>query len=356
MPTDIEREAITSHLLEYGDDCGFTPLAARDYGSRARGLESASSDYDVLFVFAQPPATYATGGATETYTKKISADDSRLNTEIELHGWNLRRFIGSDGLLGSNPTAIEFCASEEQYFIDEHIEPYMASMTEHATNRFKPYALINHYRSLAASNYGKYIEGDYKLASDATYGDLLDHADVPTENVIDSVTNKIEVDEQMTEFRDDGIDLWGHLNWAFPIEFIDSDQALDAGLIEPTTTDRTVKRHLNISQALLKARLIEETHEVPDMQASELLRTAAGTDWLPKQVYADIGELIVKKKAGNGSNTIDPDGDLHDWIESELSRSITAEGHVERQPSTDYIRNDARACYEAISFGSDAAD
>jgi len=344
MATENERDAIMSHLLDYADECRFRLLAARDYGSRARGLESPSSDYDIFFIFAQPPADYALGADTETYTKEIPPEESLLDTEIELHGWNLQRFIGSDGLKGSNPTAIEFCASPEQYFMDSTAEPYMDAMCDHAHEQFKPYALMNHYRSLAASNYGKYIEGDYKLTSDTSYDDLLTYGDPPWAWIAEDACEYLRIDEEETTIGTEQIDLNGKIEWSLSCGTIDIDRALERDLIEPTTLDRTNKRYLNIAQALLKSRYIEETHECPPMDANDLLRWAAGSEWLNEDEYARIGTLIAGKKSDGGTETgLIPACDR--FIERELGREIEIKPHVQRQPDSAQITGAARDLY-----------
>lgn len=352
MPTDIETEAITSHLLDYADECNFRLLLARDYGSRSRGLESESSDYDVFFIFAQPPADYALGADTETYTKTIPPEDSRLNTEIELHGWNLQRFIGNDGLAGSNPTAIEMCLSNETYF--SHMpdgslyQPLMYAM-EHAVENFKPYALMNHYRSLAASNYGKYIEGDYKLTDDTSWDDLLYPADPSWGAIAHESTEGLVVDEQETTIGEDEISVYGSFEQTPYLGTIDIDRALERDLIEPTTLDRTNKRYLNICQALLKSRYIEQNHSAPPMNANDLLRWAADADWLNEDEYAKIGTLISgKKKEGSIETGSIPA--CNSFIERELERDIEIEPHVQRQPDTGFIRKHARDLYNNIEW------
>jgi len=348
MPTDDERDAIMSHLLTYADENRFRILAARDYGSRARGLESDSSDYDVFFIFAQPPADYALGADTETYTKEITPEESLLDTEIELHGWNLERFIGNDGLLGSNPSAMEFCASEEQYFMNELVAGHMQRMIDHAIQEFKPYALMNHYRSLAASNYGKYIEGDYKLTSDTSWGDLLDYIDIDWHAVSERACKDPQIDEEESTIGETWIEIHGYTEAPFGGS-IDTDDALDDGLIEPTTLDRTNKRYLNIMQALLKARRIEEWHECPPMDAEELLNWSAGHDWLPGDAHTQIRGLINgKTKTGEIETGLIPE--LDDWIEHELGREIEIEPHVQRQPETAVIRGEARELYNTLDW------
>jgi hypothetical protein len=223
-------------------------------------------------------------------------------------------------------------------------------MMQHALDNFKPYALINHYRSLAASNYGKYIEGDYKLASDASYDDLLTYGDPPWRWISEDAAEYLSIDEQDTTIGSDQIDLQGEINWSIGCGTIDADRAEEAGLIETTTTDRTIKRHLNIAQALIKARYIEEEHSAMTMWFPDLLAECADSEWLPEQVYAEIGDLIAKKKNGAGEATIGTNWALHNWIEDELSRDIEPQGHVERQPETTTIRTEGRKLYNNLEW------
>lgn len=275
------HETIRHELLRLGDDRNCRILAARDYGSRANNLEHDGSDYDVFFVFAEPPAEYALGRDSDTMQRTIDADDTQLDTEIELHGWSLKKFVGGDGLCGSNPTAMEFVGSPIEYLSYETRPSLFQGMLDEARTSFKPFALMMHYRSLAASNYGKYIESD---------GD--------------------------------------------------------------TTTDPTTKRHCNIAQALLRARRVEETHALPPMDANELLRNCAGSDWLPESVYAEIGALFAEKKHGQNNDYAHGHFDLHDWIESELDRDVKTnpKPHVQRQPDRTVIYSNARQMYNLLEW------
>lgn len=345
-----EAQIIRSHLHSFGRDMNFNPLAARDYGSRARGLESEDSDYDVFFIFVERPSTYALGRASETYERTIQPEESSLATEIEFHGWNLKKFVGSDGLAGSNPTAIEFCAAKDSVYSEPPLEcvDKFERMLGHARSTFKPYALINHYRSMAASNYGTYIEDGYTLADGVAYNDLLSYADPPWAWLAEDAANYLSIDESETEIGTDAIDCVGTVEWSLSCGTIDIDTALDRGLVEPTTTDPTVKRHLSIAQSLCKARLIEHSHECPPMDADDLLDAIADTEWLPQHVLNEIRSLVTKKRAGQGNCDIEHDNALHDWIEDELDRSVEPQEHVQRQPDRDLLYREARLLYELI--------
>jgi hypothetical protein len=335
MATDREQDAIRSHLLDYANEIDSRILAARDYGSRARGLDDPESDYDVMFVFAQPPAEYAIGAYTETYDRKIEPDESHLDSEIELHGWNLRKFVGNDGIGGSNPTAMGFVLSDEIY-----VEPSMTiaddfeSMLDHARREFKPYALINHYRSLAASNYGKYIEQSW----------VREWSQEQFKQYTGKPGGQSSVDEER------GVLTVGIMGYDEHTVEIPLQEAKAEGMIRRTTRDPTVKRHLNVAQALLRARFVEETHELPTpMGFNEFLRKIADAHWLSEEIYAIVGDLIALKVNGRGEETYD-DETFDEWVENELSRSIEPENHVDRDTDWYEIRSHARSIYEDLDF------
>lgn len=161
---------IIDELREYEDEYGVTLLAAKEYGSRARGLEDSSSDYDVFFIFVEDPLEYATpGGGMET----INRQSPDIPIDAEIHGWSLKKFAGYDtGLMNSNPTALEFCASDEVHYINDEIETQWSELEELALSSFKPLALIMHYRSMAISNYKKNLNAE-RDCLDANVKDTL---------------------------------------------------------------------------------------------------------------------------------------------------------------------------------------
>lgn len=333
MASETERQAITSHLLDLADEYRCRILDARDYGSRARALDDPSSDYDVMFVFAEPPAEYVLGDETLTLERTLDEGESRLNTEIELAGWNLKRFVGNDGLHGSNPTALEFAASGEQYYRDP--DPHIAEMCNHALQHFKPYALINHYRSMAASNYGKYIEQSW--VREWSQHDI-------EEEFPQLPGSQTQVDENAGVLR---IGILGYDEHTLELPL---DEAKARGIVRETTRDPSVKRYLNVAQALCRARLIEDEREMPHLDVNELLRETAHRKWMPQQVYARIGDLIGKKVDGNGAKEQTCPA-IEDWIERELERDVNPEDeYVMRDPDPASIYGTARQCYNEIDW------
>lgn len=330
MATENERTAITSHLEDYGTECEFEPLIARDYGSRSRGLASSSSDYDVFFVFVQEPSEYALGTDTEAYTKSIKWTNSELDTEIELHGWSLRKMVGGDGLAGSNPSAVECALSNEQYFIRGDCRSAFETMFDETVENFKPYALINHYRSMAAGNYGKYIEQSWVREWSA---------------------------DQFTEYtgkpagqtRVDGDELTiGILGYDEHTISIPLEEAEREGMIRRTTRDSTVKRYVNVIESLIRARMIEETHTAPTpMLFGDLVSMNEHREWLPFGLVDEINMLIGSKRSGNGGREVDLPT-ANEWIKSELDREIEPREHVQRQPDRDLIYDKARTIYNTV--------
>lgn len=141
----MHRNPVEPRLERLEAELGATVLAARDLGSRAWNLHGPDSDRDVAVVFKQPAADYVRLGAyRENVDREIGGDT--------FSGWNVTRF--ADLLTGSNPTVLEFLNSDVRY---RNGGRAWTSLREYANRRFKPIALMGHYRSLAKRNYEKYV-------------------------------------------------------------------------------------------------------------------------------------------------------------------------------------------------------
>jgi predicted nucleotidyltransferase len=336
--------------MSYGDDEQFTPLVARDYGSRARGISDTASDYDVFFIFAQNPATYVVGNETDVYTKTVPAAENELEREIELHGWNLQKFLGPDGVAGSNPTAVEFCASFEQYFVHGDCNFDIYRLCQHINASFKPYALMQHYRSMAANNYRKYIENGYKFADGYGWADVMDYLfnDISWRHISDNATDNLQVDEQESEIGPIETELCGKIVWNdIYLSKMQTDELVADGVLESTTVEPTVKRYLNVAKALLGAKYVEETHNRPLLNVPALLERVNAFCDMHQNVYTDIQRLIELKTDGHGEMHTFPDA-LSLWVDNELDRDIDPEGHVDRQPETETVQQIGQEIVEAV--------
>lgn len=342
MPTQNEKDVIRSQLLSLAEEEDIVILGARDYGSRARDLESSRSDYDVMFIYAEQPEEYALDTASGTIERTIQRDETGLNTEIELAGWDLRKFAGSDGLAGSNPTAIEYVlADETEYYKNISHAEALDAMCSHTRENFKPYAVINHYRSMAASNYGKYIEDGYKLADGASYGDLLERVTLENGN-----EGQLSVDEEETTIGSETVHISASKESTFSGSF-DAVELAEAGLIEETTIDNTIKRYLSITQSLLRSKYVEREKEAPTPMQFPIF-VEKNEEWIADEgILTEILMLISEKQKGHGTDTIESER-LNDWIESELDREVEPEEYVQRTPNRNEIQHHARTIYRDV--------
>ena len=330
--TKTECLEVMSQLGEYGEECGFEPIIAVDYGSRARGLSSERSDYDVMFVYVQEPFEYVSGSTTMTYNKSVEAS----GMEIELHGWDIQKFIGNDGLLGSNPSAMEFVISDVMYYINSDIVSYIDEIRDHMLENFKPYALINHSRSLAASNYGKYIEESW--VTEWSNAQISEFAGTPG--------GQVSIDEE------NGTVTVGVLGYENKTIDISISKAEDVGMIRKTTVDQTVKRYLNIIQALLQARYAEETHEAPPMNYDKNLEWARNALDIDGVLLQNMEDLAETKREGFGMEVPENTENMDSWIESELERDVQPHDHVNRTPDREIVHENAEQIYHTVMEGS----
>jgi len=143
------------HEFEMNHDISI--YSCRDFGSRAKGLAGPDSDRDALFLFDQDPIYY----------KRLDGEIDNITAEkngIDFQGWNTRKF--AELLSDSNPTAIEWLNSPENYYEWERLTPQLRELQRHATENFKPIALYYHYRSLADRQYFKHIKSQDDTTSD----------------------------------------------------------------------------------------------------------------------------------------------------------------------------------------------
>jgi predicted nucleotidyltransferase len=355
MATRNEQAAITSHLDSLAVDEDIEIIAARDYGSRAQDLDSSESDYDVFFVYTEPPVEHALDNESDTMERTIDSETSRLNREIELHGWEFKKFIGSDGLSGSNPTAMDFVASDEEYVVPSGAltAPFYRLM-DHTRNNYKPYALINHLRSMAAGNYGKYVE--QRWIREWSQDEFQEYAGTPG--------GQTNVNEER------GVLTIGILGYDEHTVEIPLDEAKAEDMIRKTTVDQTIKRYVNIMHALLRARYVEETHTLPPLDMDALQAWARSQDWYDENAAGRFDDLIDEKRSGNGDREARMET-LDEWIESELERDVEPRelpsddelmsmdrddiddyepsfDHVSRQPDRGTIDSCARVIYSEL--------
>ena len=124
---------------------GVRIIFAVENGSRAWRIASKDSDYDVRFVFTRPLEEYLKINRLREVIEYEEGD-------IDAVGFDIYKFCGL--LLASNPTAIEWLASDIVYHGKQPKE-----LVKFARKNFNPKALYYHYKSMCKQNYVKYIKG-----------------------------------------------------------------------------------------------------------------------------------------------------------------------------------------------------
>lgn len=152
----MHHDAVHDHIEQILDEYpGANLVVAKDFGSKAWGLDSPDSDHDVGFVFTQRPFDYIKLG---TYRQNI--DRSFVGPDGIEHtvmGWNVKRF--AELINNSNPTAIEFLASDMTYAVSDPVRKRaVRALTDHVHDNFKPIAMMGHYHSMAKRMWNKYID------------------------------------------------------------------------------------------------------------------------------------------------------------------------------------------------------
>ena len=126
-------------------------LLAIESGSRAWGFASADSDFDVRFIYCRPESWYLS----------VDLEDQRdvleygVVDDIDLNGWDLRKSLRL--LWKSNPAIVEWLQSPVEYLHRGNFRPSALALLPKV---YSPASGIQHYRSMAKSNYREYLRQD----------------------------------------------------------------------------------------------------------------------------------------------------------------------------------------------------
>jgi len=130
-------------------------LFAVENGSRAWGMESKNSDYDVRFVFVRPLEDYI---QINKYPEVIEVAFDRKGKPhhiqgsfIDFSGFDIFKFARM--LSSSNPTVIEWLISDIIYYGKQDLV-----FKKFAVENFNPVSLYHHYKSMCRNNYLKYLK------------------------------------------------------------------------------------------------------------------------------------------------------------------------------------------------------
>jgi predicted nucleotidyltransferase len=138
---------IGAALREIEHEKRVTILYACEAGSRAWGIESADSDYDVRFLYMRKPHEYL---RIELHRDVI---EQPITDELDVSGWDIFKALRL--LRKSNPPLLEWLLSPVVYLEAREIEVLRAIARAQYSSR----AVFFHYRNMAYRNYQEYIAG-----------------------------------------------------------------------------------------------------------------------------------------------------------------------------------------------------
>lgn len=140
------RELILELLSKIEQEKDVKIIFAIESGSRLWGMASEDSDFDVRFIYVHPLNHYLT-----VFDLKNDTIDQMIDKNMDMVGWDIRKYLRL--LAKSNPTAMEWLASDQIYMGEERKELFREFL-----NYINPIALFEHYVSMAKSNWTRYIE------------------------------------------------------------------------------------------------------------------------------------------------------------------------------------------------------
>ena len=133
---------IASRVLALCQEKQVSLRYCNESGSRAWGLESTDSDYDVRFIYQHPREWYL----QLTSPKDMIGPLMELDGELDMAGWDLRKVLHH--IAKSNPGVLEWLYSPVTYIKDD---AFLADLRGLAQRYFNPGRVMAHYLGIARS-------------------------------------------------------------------------------------------------------------------------------------------------------------------------------------------------------------
>lgn len=137
---------ILTKLKAIEKENGFRILFAAESGSRAWGLSSTDSDYDIRFIYAYPTSRYLELNEPRATYDKISKD-------LDFSGWDIKKTLRL--FYNGNMSVYEWLHSPTVYKSSQ-IARFLLKAEE---DYFSPKAAVYHYSNFAKKQYTKYVAG-----------------------------------------------------------------------------------------------------------------------------------------------------------------------------------------------------
>lgn len=131
---EFQERAIPAHLHGIEREYGVKILLAAQTGSRAMGLESPDSDWDVCYLFERKPEGASVSEEQDRMIKRVFGDN------LETIGWELKDALSH--LRKGNPTLLEWIHSPKLYIAEES---FIDRLREMERSHFQPLKAISFY-------------------------------------------------------------------------------------------------------------------------------------------------------------------------------------------------------------------
>ncbi|MDH5402665.1 MAG: nucleotidyltransferase domain-containing protein [Candidatus Heimdallarchaeota archaeon] len=147
---DIEEAKIQilNEIKKIEHQYQITVIFAVESGSRLWGIESRDSDFDIRFVYKRRIIDYLS-------LQKMKDSINIMMDPFDYAGWDLVKFMNLANK--SNPSALEWLKADITYIGEENREQFRLFL-----NNVNIKNIYHHYRSIAHSNYTKYLKDKKK--------------------------------------------------------------------------------------------------------------------------------------------------------------------------------------------------
>jgi len=140
---DLVNNSIPAHLTNIEQEYNVKILLAVESGSRAWGLESPKSDWDVRLIYVHQPEWYSRVEEPHDVIEHYYEDG------VDLIGWELRKALAL--FIGCNPSFMEWLNSPRVYYVNED---FAKRIHEVEKDFFNPIKMMYYYNQI----YNKYNE------------------------------------------------------------------------------------------------------------------------------------------------------------------------------------------------------
>lgn len=124
-------------------------LYASEAGSRAWGIDSRDSDYDVRFIYIHKRDWYL------SIEERRDVIERPVHAGLDVNGWELRKALRL--LQKSNPSLLEWLKSPVVYAQNEK---FVREFRELASHYYSPHRTFQHYLHLAFGHNRDYLRGE----------------------------------------------------------------------------------------------------------------------------------------------------------------------------------------------------